>query len=63
MTFQPEQNSFEGRTIDDFATVVNQNQIALVDHAEGDAKGVDPEAVRLDRISQSDMARNALIKA
>lgn len=38
------------------------NQITLVDHTKSGPKGIDPKAVWLYRISQSDMARHTLIE-
>lgn len=46
--------------IDDLAGVVDEDEVGLVDQAEGDAEGVHPEAVGLHWVAHRDVAGDAL---
>ena len=48
--------------VDHFAVRVHENQIRGLDQAEGGAQRVHPERVRMDRITQRDVAGDALVE-
>lgn len=50
-------------SIDHFARMVDQDEIRLVDQRERDTKWVNPKALRVDRISEGDVASDTLVKA
>jgi hypothetical protein len=48
---------------DDFAGVVDEDEVGFGHEAEGAAEGVHPEAVRLDRVAERDVAGDAFVEA
>lgn len=48
-----------GSAVDDFAVVVDLNQVRGFHQGESPAEGVDPEGCWVDRVTKGDMARHA----
>lgn len=49
------------RFLQDIAAMVNEQQIFWLDKLEVHTKGVDPETVRLDGVTDSQMARHSFV--
>src|SRR3954470_16900055 len=49
--------------LDDLAPMVDPDQVRLADMRERHTERVDPERVRLDRVTRGDMTGDALLKA
>ena len=49
--------------LDNFAFVIDQDQVGHTDLSEVDAEGVYPEPVRIARVACRDVARHALVEA